>query len=346
MKPKQNKMVIFALGTVIAALMMGTGGVANSAELPKVISLATLAPGTSMHTVSTSQAEILTKNTPMRVMVESYEGPGVFIPLMKKGEVEIAKINCVEAHWAYHGLLSYKEPTGGKGYRGLRTVFVDAGAVVGMVAGADTGIKTTGDLKGKRIAQVDPAHLSPHLTNRAFVANGGLDPDKDVTWVPCASIKAGNKLLKERKVDVATNAFGAAYVEEVHAARGACWVSADPSPEAQKRFTDVHPGKFVMIKAGTGTGVIQDTWLSSFRRGVHCWETLPDAVAYAIVETIWKNVDKLKTAHPLVRGLTKERLCTTEAAAPYHPGAITFFKEKGLWTNEMQRYQEALLAKR
>ena len=217
-------MTLFFLVVVLAGV--GTS-VASDPKLPKVISLATLAPGTSMHTVSTSQAEILTNSTPMRVMVETYEGPGVFIPLMKKGQVEIGKINCIEAYWAYNGMLSYKEPTGGRGYRGLRTLFLDSGAVVGLLAGADTGIRKTADLKGKKIAQVDPSHLSPHLTNRAMVANAGLDPDKDVIWVPSASIRAGMKLLKERKVDVATSAFGAGVVEEANAARGIVWVSID-----------------------------------------------------------------------------------------------------------------------
>jgi TRAP transporter TAXI family solute receptor len=223
---------------------------------------------------------------------------------------------------------------------------LDAGAIVGLIAGADTGVKTTRDLKGKKIAQVDPAHLSPYLTNRAFVANADLDPDKDVTWVPSASIRAGIKLLKERKVDVATTAYGAAYVEEVNAARGISWVTADVSPDAKKRFNDIHPTNFVLIKKGAGTGVVQDTWLSGFRRGVHSWVTLPDAVAYTIVETVWNNVDKLKKAHPLVRNLTQERLCTTEASTPFHPGAIKFFKEKGLWTEELEEHQQALLAKK
>jgi uncharacterized protein len=347
MEEKKMARRIGVVGIVILGMaFMLLGRVADSADLPKVIALATLAPGTSMHTVSTGEAEIISNNTPMRVMVESYEGPGVFLPLMEKGQVELAMANCVEAYWAYHGLLSYKEPTGGKGYPGLRTIFLDSTALTGMVAGRDTGIMKTADLKGKRIGQVDAVHLSPHLTNRAFVANGGLDPDKDVVWVPCASIEAGNKLLQEKKVDAATNAFGAAFVEEVNAARGAVWVSCDPSPEARKRFTDIHPATFVQLKNGAGTGVVQDTWLASFRRGIHCWASMKDDVAYSIAQTIYNNVDKLKGVHPLVKELTKETLCTTDAVAPFHPGAVKFFKEKGLWTDEMQRHQEALLARK
>jgi TRAP-type uncharacterized transport system substrate-binding protein len=73
------------------------------------------------------------------------------------------------------------------------------------------------------------------------------------------------------------------------------------------------------------------------------WETFPDEAAYAILEALWNNMEKYRNVHVLLRSLTQKRLATIEATVPFHPGAVKFYKEKGLWTDELEKHQKALL---
>ena len=309
--------------------------------LPPTISIGSLAPGTAAHAWATGLANIVSNNTSMKLLVQSQPGPAMAFPLMEKRSLDLVGCASPEAYWAFRGEHGYKEITGGKGYRGLRLLFMDSDYIVGIVTGTDTVIKTTRDLKGKNIALVDLVHLSPHFTVRAAVANGGLT-EKDVIFVPVASASEGKKLTVEKKVDATSTPFGAADVEEIKAARGARWVSLDPSPEAMKRFQSLFPATPKLVKAGTATGIIEDTWFCTFRQAIAAWETFPDAAVHAILQAVWDNVEKYREVHGLMRDLTRERLATTQATLPYHPGAIKFFKDKGLWNKELEGHQQAL----
>jgi TRAP transporter TAXI family solute receptor len=312
-------------------------------KLPPIISMGSLAPGTATHAWASALADLVTKNTPMKLLIESHPGPGAVFPMMEKGDIDLEGCPSPEVYWAFHGDYGYKEPTGGKGYKGLRLLFMDAVYTVGLVTGVDTGLKTTRELKGKRIALVSPVLLSAYLSIQASVANGGWT-EKDVVYVPVGSPTEGKKLNVEKKVDASSHPMGAADVEEIAAARGgARFISLDPSPEATKRAKKFHPAIPQLIKKGTATGILEDTWLNTFRNAVVSWETFPDEAAYAILEALWNNMEKYKKVHVLLRRLTEKRLATTEATVPFHPGAVRFYKEKGLWTDELENLQKALL---
>jgi len=336
-----------AAGVITLAVLSSSAAAAAPAAkgkpLPRIISMGSLAPGTATHAWATGLADIVTKNTPMRLLIESHPGPAAVFPLMEKGSIDLDGCPSPEQYWAYHGEHGYKGPTGGKGYKGLRLLFMDAVYTVGLVTGADAGIKTTRELKGKRIALVAPVLLSAYLSIQASVANGGWT-EKDVVYVPVGSATEGKKLNVENKVDASSHPVGAADVEEIAAARGgARFISLDPSPEAWKRAQRFHPAVPQLIKKGTATGIPEDMWLNTFRNSVASWENLPDEAAYAILEALLNHMEKYQKVHVLLRDLTPKRLATPEATVPFHPGAVKFYKEKGLWTDELENLQKALL---
>ena len=56
---------------------------------------------------------------------------------------------------------------------------------------------------------------------------------------------------------------------------------------------------------------------------------VPDKVVYAITKEVFDNFDEFVKLHPAYEGLTKEDMLKG-ISAPFHPGAIKYFKEAGL----------------
>ncbi len=73
---------------------------------------------------------------------------------------------------------------------------------------------------------------------------------------------------------------------------------------------------------------------------------MSDETAYQIVKCLWENDKELGTIHVRLKDWTKDRFVSTKATVPYHTGAIKFYKEMGVWTAEMAKLQESLLAEK
>ena len=70
----------------------------------------------------------------------------------------------------------------------------------------------------------------------------------------------------------------------------------------------------------------------------------PDKVVNTVLKGVWDNIEKLPPFHPSFREWTRERAVTPEVTIPYHPAAIPFYKERGLWSAKMDEAQRNLLA--
>jgi TRAP transporter TAXI family solute receptor len=58
---------------------------------------------------------------------------------------------------------------------------------------------------------------------------------------------------------------------------------------------------------------------------------MPDDTVYKIVKTTFEHLDYLGKIHQAGKRLSLEKACSLKIGVPYHPGAIRYFKEVGIW---------------
>ena len=75
--------------------------------------------------------------------------------------------------------------------------------------------------------------------------------------------------------------------------------------------------------------VTQDVTVPSQGSVLIASKDMDDKTAYNLAKGITENLDKIRAAHPSLKPLTKEYIVSLKVA-PYHPGAIKYYKEAGL----------------
>jgi len=330
---------------IFGFLLVWSSKEASSQQLPPILNFGTHPVGSFFNVVGTAVATVVGKHTPMKTTVKPMAGPTAWYPLLVTKEIDLGVLNMWDAEKGYLGEYAYKKLSQEKGFP-ARLIAISINNSIGLVVARDSEIYKYADLKGKRVAGNLPTP-SLQLQTEALLANGGVSWS-EITPIPVSSVAEGVKVVIEGRSDSsATCAIGMPITEELNAKKGARILPLDPSPEAVKRVRTKFPGYPVKVTPGPGkTGVEKEQHLWAYDIYLIAREDLSDAAAYQVAKALWENYKELGTIHALLKDWIHEKFVTTEALVPYHPGAIRFYKEKGAWTSEMERLQEALLAKK
>jgi TRAP transporter TAXI family solute receptor len=258
---------------------------------------------------------------------------------MINGEIEFGVIVGSDGATAYRGIGPYR-----KAYPNIRLSMIGAPIHLAFWVPIGSPIKTTADLKGKRVPSGWAGLPVIYYTAGASLANGGLTWD-DVVKVPVAELGENLRAFLEGRTDVLWYCVGCPAIQEANARiRGGIRpVAIGSSPESLKRMADFNPGTYMMtVKKGTAVGIVEDVPTQTEDMTVVAPVQLPEEVVYAVLKILWDNNDELRKVTPRMRAWTTERMVSNQAAVPYHTGAIKFFREKGVWSAEMEKLQREL----
>jgi TRAP transporter TAXI family solute receptor len=314
-----------------------------AAQLPRSVTLATNPPGTVYYTFGSGLAKVISGG-PFQVAIQPYAGSSTFLPLLNTGEVELGIVNAVDMGLSYRGP---KFQIGGRNpfphAPNVRLVMRGSPLLVGLLVRKDSPIKTVHDVKGKRMTGEYPAHLAVWYNMFGHLASAGLTWS-DVKVIPVPAVNEGVDALIQGRADVTEHAINAAKIKEADASIGVRHVSIDCSPAGEKRLKQAVPGYYGrIVKPGEATAVVEDTCFIAYDTYLSAGKGVPDAVVEAALKSVWENTDKLAPIHPLFKEWTRERAVDHEATIPYHPGAVRFYKERKVWTAEMDAVQQKLL---
>jgi len=210
---------------------------------------------------------------------------------------------------------------------------------------ADSDIYTPYDIKGKRLTwYVGSPGRNLHLSATLYFANLTWD---DVEKVEVSGYPAGPAALKMGTADVSYCDTMSTDAYELEASpAGLRYLPFPPDDvEAWERAKPVNPIYYpILCEHGAGLSAENPIWLRTIKYPTYvCHKDLPENVAYWLTKGIVECYEDYKDAAPGMEWWTLEGCIDTAPYVAWHPGTIRYFKEIGVWTDEMEEQQQELL---
>jgi len=247
-----------------------------------------------------------------------------------------------ELFFAAEGLYEYATPDWGpQDFR----VLMGRKNAFSVVATRESGITKPEDLKGKRMAWV-PANSSVNIKVEPVLAFAGLTLN-DVQLVQFPSYVASLRALIEGRADCAGAAVNTAVLRELEASpRGISWVQLDPNNAqgwaAMRRVVSF--AEPLRETIGSGVSESAPANVMGYRYPMITVNAdAPDAEVYALMKAVHGTFDAYKGVNATMPRWAMAQAGTPPMDAAFHPGAIRFLREAGVWNAEAQAWQDGAL---
>lgn len=307
-------------------------------DLPKLITITSYKVGSLGYTITSGFREAIEKESSMKVRVEPY-GTDVsrMLPL-KSNESEVGIATGATGTCVSYGIAEFSDKTWGP--QPLRQVWRGMSLYLGLVTRGDSGIRYPKDLKGNRIPFV-PGWPAGMRGIEGYMAFANLTW-KDVTKIPCSGYVDQIKGVIEGKVDIAFCATVTPTVKEIQAGpHKAGWVVVPHSDKAGwSRLQKVAPWMVPAIcKKAPGLPEGETMDFGGYPYSLWAYDHADADVIYTVVKSIHKGFDVYKDMHRAMPAWNIKQAVKDPSPVPYHDGAIRYFKEAGVWTPEMDKWQ-------
>jgi TRAP transporter TAXI family solute receptor len=257
-------------------------------------------------------------------------------------EAEFGMTNNDRGYCAIRGEEEYKE----FGKMNVRLMFSASSSVpFCFVTRRDANIRSTTDLKGKRVMFLYPGN--PAFTKGADIhfEAAGMSR-KDVQAISFTGQAEGNLALKERRISAyihpITITSVSPFLQEMNMEvpiRLVCSPKEKLGPVLRKYpyfREDTVPAKIY------GDMVDQrDLDSIGVPEILICQTELSEDLIYKVMKAIFEHLTELTLLTPIAKYWMGDPL--SSAILPYHPGAIKYYKEKNLWTGDLEKKQKQLL---
>ncbi|MFH1123029.1 MAG: TAXI family TRAP transporter solute-binding subunit [Pseudomonadota bacterium] len=335
----RRAMLVFVVILLIGHIFLSRQAYSKEDTMPRAMAFATHPVGSLFYTLGSGLSKLFSSHLPTTVSVQPFTSAGAWFPMMNTGELLLGIMNNYDPWAAYRALEPFKDK-----YPGLRLLFTGGTLKLGYLVAAKSDFKTVADLKGKRVAYGKGMPGQRFWAEALFEA-AGLKVGEDVKVVPTPNIVDPVRAIMDGRADAGAAAVGMAVVQEASAKLGGVrYLPAANSPDEERIIENAGPCDVCVAKKGP-PGIAEDTPLVCMRINVLASEYLSEEAAYQIVKTVWDYEHELVKIHVAFNEWTHQNMVYRKPVVPYHTGAVKFFKEQNLWTPELEKTQQELLAK-
>lgn len=317
-----------AVATLSAALAMSDSAPSAAQEI-EGITIGSGSVGADFFVLGATLQQVLSKKFPdARIENTATSGSVENLRLLRRGDIDagIFTTTAIIDAWDSKGAFANEEP-----YKEIRTLSGVFPFTYNLITLADSGITSMADVNGKRVGiGPDPATLLPLYS--PFFEAGGLNMQEDIQPV-YASYADIYRMLGEGQLDAVVGFTSGskvpASIQELASARDIRWIPMDaPALEQAGLVPVVFPAGALPDQPEEVTGVAIGFV------AIGTTDQLPDETAYAFVKSLHENLEEIATLQPAMRQAidNPSTLTSSTDPYPYHPGAIRYWKEVGLWS--------------
>jgi TRAP transporter TAXI family solute receptor len=293
----------------------------------KTMSIGTGGTGGVYYPLGGAIANVLSKNLPnVQATAEVTGGSVDNLKLIGTGQSELGFTMADAALDALQGQDKFKNNK--VPLQALLVVYPNRMHVV-TVEG--TGIETMADLKGKRVSTGSPGGATEVMAFRVIEA-AGLDKDKDMRRERLGVAESTNA-IKDGKIDAYfwVGGLPTAAVTDLGATPGVKLKLIDHS-EVVAKMNAKYGGIYSegVIPPKTYPGQDKDNKISVVQNILISNAAMPDQVAYDIVKTFIEHKADLVAVHGEAASIDLANQVMKNSPITWHPGAVKYFKEKGV----------------
>ena len=326
MAEKQGRIIVISTSRlmVLAAIAWLAGGTANA----QVLTMVTTQAGSFTNSLGSAIAKVVVEKAGIKSTVSAQQSHGH--EAVNDGAAELSVVTISDLQQFVTGTIDWA----GKGEK--KNIRMIGAMIPIMTVGyvkLDSDIKALKDVKGKRVPWGFPVQKSVQRVVVAQLLGAGLT-EKDVTPVPARNIVQSADDFASGKTDIFWFALGSGKVKQVDAKVGGLrGIPIETNAKALEAMEELVPGSYVVkLKPRPGLEQIKsEIPVQAYDVVFFTNAKTPDDVVYKITKAVYENKKDMAAVFPAMNGFDPEHMAKKYKVLEYHPGAIKFFKEKGMW---------------
>jgi hypothetical protein len=313
---------------VFAVLCVVAAAAAMPAAAQQVAGYGTMAPGTLANAMMSAIAKVASQKENVAGVVQTHAGPTQYLPLLDRGELDFANANALDAHLAKLGTESFTVPN-----PNIRMVTVIFPLRQAILVRKDSPIKSLADLKGKRLAGEYQGQRTLAILLDSVLATAGMTT-KDVQIVPAPNVLRGLDELGRGAADGALAALEMPKVKELQSqmSGGVRFIPLPDTPQGLAAMQKIAPPTYIseVKPSAAQAGIDEPTGVQAYDYVLLTRANEPDEIVYKVVKAMYENKPDLEAVIPGFREFAPDKMAK-KSTVEYHPGAIKFYTEKGVW---------------